>query len=159
MNKALWSSENQNWCTPMWFFEQLDNEFHFALDAAATEKSAKCKRFFTPETDGLKKSWDVGGTVFVNPPYGRTICQWIAKAYAESKNGVTVVMLLPARTDTAYFHDYILGKAEIRFIRGRLCFTDEYGNPRKDKKGKPMNAPFPSMVCIFNGKLQRGDEK
>lgn len=87
MNKALLSSENMNWCTPQDFFNKLDREFHFVLDAAATEKSAKCARYFTPETDGLSQSWDVGGAVFCNPPYGRQIGAWVEKAYTEATRG------------------------------------------------------------------------
>lgn len=145
MNKALLSSENMNWCTPQDFFNKLDREFHFVLDAAATEKSAKCARYFTPETDGLSQSWDVGGAVFCNPPYGRQIGAWVEKAYTEAtRGGYTVVLLIPARTDTQYFHDFIYRKAEIRFIRGRLKFTDEEGNAKQ-------SAPFPSMVVIYRG--------
>lgn len=145
MNKALLSSENMNWCTPQDFLNKLDREFHFVLDAAATEKSAKCARYFTPETDGLSQSWDVGGAVFCNPPYGRQIGAWVEKAYTEAtRGGFTVVLLIPARTDTQYFHDFIYRKAEIRFIRGRLKFTDEEGNAKQ-------SAPFPSMVVIYRG--------
>ena len=145
MNKALLSSENMNWCTPQDFFNALDAEFHFVLDAAATEKSKKCARCYTPETDGLSQSWDVGGAVFCNPPYGRQIGEWVKKAYTEAtRGGYTVVLLIPARTDTSYFHDYIYKKAEIRFIRGRLHFTDEDGNTKQA-------APFPSMLVIYRG--------
>lgn len=144
MNKALLSSKDPNWCTPPEIFGPLNERFHFTLDAAATEKSAKCDRYYTPETDGLKASWE-GETVFCNPPYGRQIKAWVKKGYEESqKPGTTVVMLIPARTDTSYFHDYILGKAEIEFLRGRIKFTDEDGHT-KDA------APFPSMVVVFGG--------
>ena len=137
MNAALLSSKNMDWCTPQDFFDKLDAEFHFVLDAAATEQTAKCAKFFTPETDGLSQSWDCGGAVFCNPPYGLEIAKWVRKAYKESKKiNHPIVLLVPARTDTAYFHDYIYGKAEIRFVRGRLKFTDENG---KDY----ASAPFP----------------
>lgn len=117
MNKALLSSEKMDWCTPQAFFDALDSEFHFALDAAATAENAKCKRFFTPEIDALSQSWDVGWAVFCNPPYGRTLGKWVAKAYKEHvRTGVTIALLIPARTDTSYFHDYIWGKAEILFF-------------------------------------------
>lgn len=152
MNKALLSSKNMNWCTPQDFFDKLNAEFHFVLDAAATAKSAKCRRYFTPETDALKQSWNYGGAVFCNPPYGRSLKKWIQKAYTESQSGQTIVLLIPARTDTAAFHDYIYGKAEIRFIRGRLMFTDEDKNPPIDAKGRPMPAPFPSMIVVYNQK-------
>lgn len=149
MNKTLLSSKNMNWCTPTNFFDRLNKEFNFVLDAAATAKSAKCHLYYTPETDGLKQSWKVGGAVFCNPPYGREIGKWVKKAYQESQKGTTIVLLIPARTDTTYFHDYIYKKAEIRFIRGRLKFTDEDGNPTLDKNGRPVGAPFPSMVVIY----------
>lgn len=144
MNEALLSSKNLSWCTPADFFAELDREFHFNLDPAATDKSAKCAKYFTPADDGLKMDWG-GSCVFCNPPYGRQIGDWVRKGYEESqKQGTVVVMLIPARTDTAYFHDYILhGKAaEIRFLRGRLKFTDEDGNAKD-------SAPFPSAVIVW----------
>ena len=108
MNGALLSSKNMGWCTPADFFSELDQEFHFNLDPAATDKSAKCARYFTPADDGLKADWG-GCRVFCNPPYGRQITDWVRKGYEESKKpGTLVVMLIPARTDTSYFHDYIL---------------------------------------------------
>lgn len=151
MNKALYSSKYQNWCTPQDLFDQLNEEFNFVLDAAATDRSAKCKKYFTPKDNGLEQSWNCGGAVFCNPPYGREIGNWIKKAYKESLNGVTVVMLIPSRTDTKYFHNYIYGKSEIRFIQGRLRFIDEDGN-------KFDNAPFPSMIVVFRGKEERNDQ-
>lgn len=151
MNKPTLSSKNTNWCTPQDFFDGLNKEFHFVLDAAASEKSAKCEKYFTPETDGLKSTWDCGGSVFCNPPYGRNLGLWVEKAYNESKRGITIVLLIPSRTDTSYFHEYIYRKAEIRFVRGRLVFTDEDGQPRLNASGKPERAPFPSMVVIYNG--------
>jgi len=142
-----------DYCTPQDFFDRLNEEFHFALDAAATEKSAKCQLYYTKEVDALKMSWrSAGGSVFCNPPYGRQLGMWVKKAYEEAKYGTTIVLLIPARTDTSYFHDYIYGHAEVRFIRGRLVFVDEDGMPCKDAKGHSMPAPFPSMVVIYNGK-------
>ena len=152
MNAALLSSKNMDWCTPQDVFDKLDAEFHFALDVAATENSAKCANFFTPETDGLNQSWSCCGSVFCNPPYGRELKKWVRKAYTEAQSGQTIVLLIPARTDTAFFHDYIYGKAEIRFVRGRLTFTDVDGNPKRDKRGRAMPAPFPSMVVVYNPK-------
>lgn len=144
MNKVLFSSQNMCWCTPQDFYDELNKEFSFVLDPAATEKTAKCKHYFTPETDGLSQSWDFGGAVFCNPPYGRVIGKWVEKAYKESlviKH--PIVLLIPARTDTTYFHNFIYWKAEIRFIRGRIRFTDENGNPA-------ASAPFPSLLAIYN---------
>ena len=121
-------------------FDQLDSEFHFTLDPCADETNHKCARYFTAADDGLKQSWG-GQTVFCNPPYGKAIKDWVKKCSEEAKQpNTTVVLLIPARTDTAYFHDYIYQKpnVEIRFIRGRLKFGD----------GK-NSAPFPSMIAIF----------
>lgn len=145
MNKALLSSIKMDWCTPQDYFDQLNDEFGFVLDVAATEKTAKCRKYYTPEMDGLAQDWDCGGPVFCNPPYGREIGKWVKKAHDEAQNGVTVVLLIPARTDTSYFHDYILGKANIRFVRGRLQFTDSDGKPCGP-------APFPSMLVIYNSR-------
>ena len=149
MHKALLSSKNMDWCTPQDFFDKLDDEFDFAIDVAATEKSAKCDKFYSPGYCGLLNPWDMNGAVFCNPPYGREIGKWVKKAYDEAQTGVTVVLLIPARTDTSYFHDYIYGKAEIRFVRDRLKFTDDEGNAQQP-------APFPSMVVIYNGKDKGG---
>ena len=98
------------------------------------------------------------GAVFCNPPYGRALGAWVEKAYNESKTGTTIVLLIPARTDTSYFHDFIYGKAEIRFIRGRLKFTDEDGKEQTDANGRSMPAPFPSMVVIYNGRKRTNEQ-
>lgn len=144
MNKALFSSEKMDWCTPKDFFNLLNQEFNFVLDAAATAENAKCKLYLTPEQNGLLQSWDYNGSVFCNPPYGKEIKKWVKKAYEESQNTKNkIVLLIPARTDTSYFHEYIYKKAEIRFIKGRLKFTDENGKSK-------YPAPFPSMVVIYN---------
>ena len=137
MNKGLFSSNTNEWATPAAFFAELDAEFHFDLDPCATPGNAKCADFYTIETDGLTQNWG-GRRVFCNPPYGREIGRWVRKCYEESSRAELVVLLIPARTDTAYFHDYIYHKArEVRFIRGRLHFNE--AGP----------APFPSMVVIF----------
>lgn len=152
MNGALLSSKKMDYCTPRDFFAELDREFHFTLDAAATEASAKCPEYYTPETDGLNSPWNIaggGGAVFCNPPYGRETGKWVRKAWEEAKSGTTIVLLIPARTDTSYFHEYIYGHAEIRWVRGRLRFEDEDGTVYQP-------APFPSMVVVYNGKEQRG---
>ena len=139
MNKELmFSSKSEDWETPQDFFDSLNQEFHFSLDAAASDSNAKCPIYFTKRENALLKNWG-GYSVFCNPPYGREIGAFVKKAYEESKKpNTSVVMLLPARTDTKWFHEYILGKAEIRFLRGRLKF------------GSAVNsAPFPSMVVIY----------
>lgn len=139
LNPGLFSSSTDEWATPSAFFQSLDAEFHFDLDPCANSRNAKCKDYYSIENDGLTKNWG-GRRVFCNPPYGRAISKWVKKCYEESKKANTlVVMLIPARTDTSYFHDYIYHKAkEIRFIRGRLHFNDA-----------EQGAPFPSMVVIF----------
>lgn len=153
MNQALFTSNSQEWCTPQWLFDSLNEEFHFALDAAANNSNAKCTKYYTAETDSLQQDWSsAGGAIFCNPPYGRTLKKWVQKAHEESEKGARVVMLIPARTDTQYFHDYIYGKAEIRFLRGRLKFTDNAGN-------EYSSAPFPSMVVIFGGKNEKQKRK
>ncbi len=136
---VMFSSKTDLWSTPQDFFDNLNEEFNFTLDPCATPDNAKCKKYFTKETDGLKQNWQ-GETVFCNPPYGKAIKHWVKKCYEESlKPDTTVVMLIPARTDTAYFHDYVYHKAEeIRFIRGRLKFGEAKNS-----------APFPSMVVVF----------
>lgn len=153
MNPSLLSSKKMDYCTPKDFFDQLDQEFHFALDAAATEKSAKCERYYTLAENGLEMPWSCGGgAVFCNPPYGRETGKWVRKAWEEAQKGTTIVLLIPARTDTAYFHDYIYGQTEIRFVRGRLRFTDEDGIPYQA-------APFPSMVVIYNGRSEQHEDQ
>lgn len=138
MNSAVfYSSKTDMWATPQDFFDALDAEFHFTLDACAVKENAKCEAYYTPEQDGLDQPWT--GRVWCNPPYGRNVGQWVKKAH-DTASGGFVVMLLPARTDTRWFHDYIYGKTEVRFIKGRLKF------------GSCQNAaPFPSMVVIFGG--------
>lgn len=136
--KVLFSSEDMTWETPQDFFDKLDSEFNFDLDPCASHMTAKCKTYFTEDDDGLVQSW-AGHTVFCNPPYGRGIKRWIKKAYLESLEPNTVVVLLiPSRTDTAYWHDYVMRAEEIRFVRGRLKFG-----------GSKNSAPFPSAVVVF----------
>lgn len=118
MNKILFQSNKEEWETPQDFFNKLNDEFNFTVDVCALPENAKCKKYYTPEIDGLSQDWSVD-TVWCNPPYGRKIGEWIKKA-AESTS--TVVMLLPARTDTKWFHEYIYNKSEIRFVKGRLKF-------------------------------------
>ena len=139
MNSAVfYSSKTDMWATPQDFFDVLDAEFHFTLDACAVKENAKCAAYYTPEQNGLDQPWT--GQVWCNPPYGRNVGQWVKKAHDTASGGGCVVMLLPARTDTRWFHDYIYGKTEVRFIKGRLKFG-----------GCQNAAPFPSMVVIFGG--------
>lgn len=136
---VMFSSANEVWATPQDFFDNLNKEFHFNLDPCAFPDNAKCSKYFTPNDDGLLQNWG-GYVTFCNPPYGRKLYDWVKKCYDESKKPDTqVVMLIPARTDTRYFHEFIYHKAkEIRFIRGRLKFG-----------GSKNSAPFPSMVVVF----------
>jgi phage N-6-adenine-methyltransferase len=138
VNPALFTSKTDLWETPQDLFDKLDAEFGFDLDVCALPENAKCERFYTPESDALWQEWT--GVCWMNPPYGRQIGRWIQKAYESSLRGATVVCLVPARTDTAWWHDYCM-KGEIRFLRGRVYFW---------KDGQPINpAPFPSAVVVF----------
>lgn len=134
-SRALLSSKSKNWETPWKFFNVLNAEFKFTLDPCATKENAKCKKFYTEKQNGLKKSWK-GHRVFMNPPYSRNMEPWLEKA---SMGGAElVVCLLAARTDVKWFHKYVYGKAEIRFIKGRIHFSNS-------KTG----STFPSMLVIF----------
>jgi phage N-6-adenine-methyltransferase len=131
------SSATDLWATPQDTFDALHAEFGFTLDVCATAENAKCADYFTVEQDGLAQEWR--GVSWMNPPYGRAIGAWMRKAYESAKGGATVVCLVPARTDTAWWWDYAM-KGEVRFIRGRLKFG-----------GQANSAPFPSAIVIFNG--------
>ena len=135
----MFSSKTNLWSTPQDFFNKLDKEFCFTLDPCATSENYKCNKYFTIQDDGLKQSWQ-GYIVFCNPPYGKELKDWVKKCYEESqKPNTRVVMLIPARTDTIYFHEFIYHKVkEIRFLKGRLKF----GNSKN-------SAPFPSMIIVF----------
>lgn len=137
-NDLMFSSKTDQWSTPQKFFNELDKEFNFVLDPCCDSSNQKCEVGFFKDDDGLSRNWSNYGSVFINPPYGREIGKWVQKAYEESQKGCVAVCLLPSRTDTRWFHDYIYGKAEIRFIKGRLKFGDSKNS-----------APFPSMVVIF----------
>ena len=130
---VMFSSKTDLWATPQDLFEKYDAIYNFETDVCALPENAKCKRFFTPEMDGLKQEWT--GVCWCNPPYGRQIGKWVEKA---AKSFATVVMLLPARTDTKWFHDWCLPYGKIEFLRGRLKFG-----------GCDNSAPFPSMIVIF----------
>jgi phage N-6-adenine-methyltransferase len=130
------SSRTDLWATPQALFDALDAEFHFTLDVCAVPENAKCSAFHSPAEDGLRQVWQ--GVCWMNPPYGRAIGLWVAKAHAAAREGATVVALLPARTDTAWWHQYVAKAADIRYLRGRLRFGTA-------KNG----APFPSAVVVF----------
>lgn len=137
VSKVLFSSNSDEWATPPEIFEQLNSEFDFNLDVCATDKNHKCQNYFTESENGLAQKWG-GYRCFCNPPYSQ-IAEWVKKAHAESFNpGTVVVLLIPARTDTKYFHEYIQHRAEVRFIKGRLKFG-----------ASKNSAPFPSMIVIY----------
>jgi phage N-6-adenine-methyltransferase len=138
--QTMFSSKSTEWETPRDFYERLNQEYDFSLDPCCTKETAKCENYFTEEDDGLSKSW-AGHRTFMNPPYGRAIKKWIEKAYEEGKKpNTTVVCLIPARTDTKYWHKYCMKACEIYFVKGRLKF----GNSKNA-------APFPSAVVVFRG--------
>ncbi len=136
--KGLFSSISNEYSTPQTLFDLLNNEFHFILDACATKENAKCEKYFTMDDNGLKQNWL--NPTFCNPPYGNQIKFWVQKSYEESLKGNTVVLLIPSRSDTRYWHDFVMKSDEIRFVKGRLHFNGI--GP----------APFPSAVIVFYGK-------
>lgn len=135
--RALFASTKTEWETPPDLFARLNGEFAFTLDVCATPLNRKCRRYFTLAQNALKRRWT--GCCWMNPPYGREISAWIRKAREQSGRGATVVCLLPARTDTAWWYDTLKYAQEIRFLRGRLTFV-----------GARASAPFPSAVVIFS---------
>lgn len=139
MTDVILSSKKQDWSTPQDFYDRLNDEFHFTLDPCADENNHKCAKWYSKEQNGLEQDWS-GERVFCNPPYGRNVRSWVKKSFDEvNSNGCEIsVMLLNARTDTVWFHDFVYPHAEIRFVKGRLCFGDQGGR-----------APFPSMIVIF----------
>ena len=151
-DSVLFSKSSNDWSTPQWLFDKLDDEFHFDVDAAATEENSKCFFFFG---DALERPWFEGDDLelcnelkecgisiatkfFLNPPYSK-IAAFMKKAYEESLKGAIVVCLIPCRTDTRYWHDYVMKAHEIRLIKGRLKFGDS-----------KTSAPFPSCVVILD---------
>ena len=135
INQGLMTSNTDLWSTPRDFFDDYNAIYHFDVDVCATAENALCAKFYSPEDNGLSKEWH--GVCWMNPPYGREIGKWMKKAYESSLHGATVVCLVPARTDTAWWHEYAM-KGEIEFIRGRLKFG-----------GSKNSAPFPSAVVVF----------
>ena len=149
-NDLMFSCKSNEWETPKCLFDELNKEFNFTLDPCCTKENHLCDKFYTMKEDGLSKNWE-NERVFVNPPYGREIGKWVKKCYEENQKGIICVMLIPARTDTKWFHDYIYNKAEIRFIKGRLKFINRtFPSYREDGNLKISPAPFPSMIVIYN---------
>ena len=149
LRSVHFTSKSNEWETPSELFNKLNDEFNFTLDPCCTKENAKCERYFTIAEDGLSQDWS-NDIVFMNPPYGREIGKWIEKAYNESLQGAIVVCLIPARTDTAYWHKYIFNKTEVRFLKGRVKFQNRLlPSWREDGSHKVSGAPFPSAIVIY----------
>lgn len=136
LNRALFSSANTEWETPRALFALLQREFSITLDVCATRTNRQCAAYFTRVQDGLCQRWT--GTCWMNPPYGRQIGTWVRKARRESIRRASVICLLPARTDTTWWHEDVMKAHEIRLLKGRLTFV-----------GALSPAPFPSAVVVF----------
>ncbi len=142
--QTMFSSKSDKWSTPQAFYDELNKVHNFTLDPCCDEESKKCEKFFTEKDNGLQQSWR-GETVFMNPPYGREIKKWLAKAHSESKNPNTkVVCLVPARTDTKYWHEHCMSADKLYLIKGRLKFGDSKNS-----------APFPSAIVVFDSESDR----
>lgn len=145
---VVFSRKSDEWETPQDLYDQLNAEFHFAMDAAASHENRKHPFYFPEKSNALEASWSgIVGTksIWLNPPYSK-IGPFMKKAYEESLKGVVVVCLIPSRTDTRYWHDYVMNAAEIRFIKGRLKFG-----------GAKNGAPFPSCIVVFDSRYSRSD--
>lgn len=139
LDGKFFESKRQDWETPQDLFAPLHAEFGFTLDAAASPPNAKAATYFTEDQDGLRQDWG-RHVVWLNPPYGSKsrLSDWVRKSYQASRAGATVVALIPARTNTVWFHDYCLGAAEVRFLKGRPKFV-----------GCVHGLPFPLCLVIF----------
>jgi site-specific DNA-methyltransferase (adenine-specific) len=141
--QVMFSSKSDEWATPQKLFDKLNSSYNFTLDPCATAETAKCTKFYTQQDDGLSKSW-ANESVFINPPYSN-VAGWVEKAYKESVEcGATCVLLIPARTDTKWFHRYCMQADAIQFVKARVKF--------ENGSSKPNSAPFPSMIVVFDGK-------
>jgi phage N-6-adenine-methyltransferase len=143
LNRGLFSSASDEWETPREFFDAIDAVYHFTVDVCANRSNAKCPRFYTKAEDGLSKEWE--GVCWMNPPYGREISLWVKKARDSAIAGKNVIVcLLPARTDTRWWHDYVIPRAAVRFVKGRVKFS---------RRGP---APFPSALAVYgdSGKIE-----
>lgn len=140
IDDSLELNSTDDWATPQAFFDELNNRYHFTLDPCASETNAKCAKYYTKVQDGLKQEW-AGEVCWVNPPYSKSeLKSWVKKCYDEGAKGTKIALLLPTTTCSAtYFHEYVLGKAGIEFVRGRLHFNDG------DKA-----APFASIIAFYN---------
>lgn len=140
----MFSSKTDKWGTPQDLFDRLNSLYKFEVDVCALPENAKCEVYFTPETNGLDQDWSQYRMCWMNPPYGREISKWIEKAYNEAQKGTTVVALLPVRTDTKWFHNwiYMMYGVTVEFLDKRLKFG-----------GQNNYAPFPSMIVKFEKNL------
>ena len=136
VNKGLFTSDSGEWETPKWLFDKWNKKYEFLVDVCATRNNRKCNFYYNKAMNGLTQDWSKSN--WMNPPYGRNIIDWVEKAHEEAIKGNLTIALLPARTDTKWFHDYIYNKYEIEFLKGRLKFS-----------GSKNSAPFPSMIVIF----------
>ena len=141
-DKNRFRTENQTWETPDSLFNDLNKEFHFDIDLSASKENTKCKRFISQKEDALKQIWK--GKGWLNPPYGggsvNSLKNWVKKSYNETrKKGCLVVMLIPARTNTQWWHKYCMKAKEIRFIKGRPKF-----------KGNIHGLPQPLALIVFD---------
>lgn len=139
LNESLYSSDKMDWETPAFLFQKLNEEFNFTCDVCAVESNAKCDEFYTPEIDGLSQNWH--GTIWMNPPYGREVSKWVKKAHEQSQQGCVCVCLLPVRSDTRWWHDYVMNASEVRLLSKRLSF-----------EGSNNKAPFPVAIVVFDRK-------
>ena len=145
LNAGMMSSNRDDWETPWDLFNSLNAEFGFTLDACAEPSNAKCKHYLTKQDDAFSRKWQ--GVVWMNPPYGKPIGKWLQKAYSESLYGATVVCLVPARTDTEWWHDWCV-RGEVRLLKGRVRFV-----------GAKATAPFPSAVVVFKRCAEGSDAR
>ena len=141
-NDGRWHNRGSDWATPQDLFDKLNEEFNFTLDPCASDWNAKCKKYYTEKNNGLTKDWSKE-TVFMNPPYGKDLAMWMNKAYREVSRGAVVVCLVPAATDTSWWHAYAMG-GEIRFLRGRPRFVT--------KEGTWQQTFSPSVIIVFKGR-------
>lgn len=141
ITKGLFTSRTEEWETPEYVFSALNAKFLFQVDVCATSKNAKCKVYFDKSVNGLQREWSPF-RCWMNPPYGKNISKWMKKAFEESQRGALVVCLIPSRTDTKWWHDWVMRASEIQFVTGRISFGNE-----------KQSAPFPSCIVIYYPEL------
>lgn len=149
LTSGLFTSRTEEWGTPDYVFLPLNKEFDFQVDVCATSENTKCKVFFNKSVDGLKREWSPF-RCWMNPPYGKSISKWMKKAFEESQRGALVVSLIPSRTDTRWWHEWVMKSAEVRFISGRVNFSNQSAKGQNSKQ----SAPFPSCIAIYFPELE-----